>query len=54
MPQQNGVECAFPTLMGCTRAIMNSARFNKNMQQLIWCEVANTVTALDGITVPCH
>ena len=33
MPQQNGiVEHAFPTLMGCTRAMMNYAGFNKNMQ----------------------
>ena len=40
-PQQNGVvECAFPTLMGHTRAMMNYAGFNKNMGQLImWCEV---------------
>ena len=31
-PQQNGiVEHAFPTLMGCTRAMMNYAGFNKNM-----------------------
>ena len=53
MPQQNGiVEHAFPTLMGCTRAMMNDAGFNKNMQQLLWCKVANTAAALDGITVP--
>ena len=32
MPKQNRiVECAFPTLMGCTRAMMNYAGFNKNM-----------------------
>ena len=55
MPHQNGVvEHAFPTLMGCTRAMMNYAGFNKNMQQLMWCKVANTATALDGITVPSH
>ena len=55
MPQQNGiVECAFPTLMGHSRAMMNYAGFNKNMQQLMWCESANTSTALDGVTVPSH
>ena len=53
MSQQNGiVEHAFSTLMGCTRAMMNYASFNKNMQQLLWCKVGNTATALDGITVP--
>ena len=31
-PQQNGiVEGAFPTLMGCTRAMMYYAGFDKNM-----------------------
>ena len=55
MPQQNGiVEHAFPTIMGHTRAMMNYAGFDKNMRQLMWCEVANTVTALDDITIPSH
>ena len=54
-PQQNGIgECSFSTLMGHTRAMMNYAGFNKNMQQLMWCKSANTATALDGITVPSH
>ena len=43
MPQQNGiVECAFPTKMGHTRAMMNYAGFDKNMQQLMWCEAVQT------------
>ena len=33
---------------------MNYAGFNKNMGQLMWCEAANTATALDGITVRSH
>ena len=53
MLQQNSVvECAFPTLMGHTRAMMNYAGFNKNMWQVMWCKAPNTATALDGITVP--
>ena len=40
--------------MGCTRAMMNYAGLNKTMRQLMLCEVANTVTAPDGITVPSH
>ena len=43
MPQPNGiVECAFPTKMGHTRAMMNYAGFDKNMQQLMWCEAVQT------------
>jgi len=52
MPQQNGVvERAFVTMLGKTRAIMNSAGFDEKKHHLFWTEAANTVTHLEIITI---
>ena len=38
-------------LMGRTHAMMKQAGVNLEMQHIMWCEVANTATLLDNITV---
>ena len=51
-PQQNGiVERKFATLYGRGRALLNRAKFNRNMRKGLWAEAARIATMLDTITV---
>jgi transposase InsO family protein len=51
-PQQNGVvERAFATLIARGRAMMNHAGFTMKKRKSLWCEAANTATAIDNLLV---
>ena len=52
-PQQNAyVECAFPTIMGRARAMMNFGGFTTSKRRQLWCETANTAAMLDNTFGP--
>ena len=51
-PQQSGVvECAFLTLKGRVRSMLNFAGIQDAKRVQLWCEAANTATKINNILV---
>jgi hypothetical protein len=48
-PQYNAIERHYPTLYGRVRAMLNAAKFDKEMRGYLWAEAAATATLVDNI-----